>query len=124
MKAFERVLLIVLLVGSAASLFVACSTLLYNDPSYNKWISTAGLLAALAGFIQLDVSGFFEKVVSKYLDDERYPYGPPSRITREIIYNPDAPIRMAIRGTIFFDSKTGFWLIVAGTTLQLLALWL
>lgn len=124
MKAFERALLIVLLVGSAASLFVASGAFLYSAPSYNKWISTGGLLASLAGFIQLDISGFFQRVVRETADDEKHPYGPPSRITREIIYDPDAPVRMDISGKIYFDPKTGFWLIVTGTVLQLFALWL
>jgi hypothetical protein len=88
-----------------------------------RWIGTAGLITALAGFIQLDVSGFFDALIENYLDSGIHPGGPPSRITREIIDNPDAPLRTGARNWLFFHPKTGFWLVIAGTTLQVLAVW-
>src|SRR5450830_384301 len=89
-----------------------------------KLISSAGLVAALAGLIQLEVSGFFSSLIEKFENEEEYPYGPPSYVTREIIGNPDHPIRTRILGLAFFEVRTGFWLIVVGTLLQLLGTWL
>jgi hypothetical protein len=49
-----------------------------------KWLGTEGLIATVSGVVQLEVSGFFDKIMEEYGNEEKYPYGPPSRITREI----------------------------------------
>ena len=89
-----------------------------------KWIGTAGLLATVTGVVQLEVSGFSGRILDHYTNDKKYPYGPPSYITREIIYNPDKPVSMWVRSVCFFTVKTGFWLIVFGTIVQVFAVWL
>ena len=88
-----------------------------------KLLATSGLLATVSGVVQLEISGLFAKINDHYCDDQKYPYGPPSYITREIIYNPDAPVRERIFGFAYFNTGAGFWLIVVGTGLQVLAVW-
>jgi hypothetical protein len=46
------------------------------------------------------------------------------RPTRQIIDDPDRPIRMWLRNIAFFNKKTGFQLIVLGGVLQLFSIWL
>jgi hypothetical protein len=89
----------------------------------SKWLTSAGLILDVAGIVQLEVSGLFDRVVEHYSDDQKYPYGPPSFITRKIIHNPDTPIRSALRGALLFDHKIGFYLIVIGFFLQLSGVW-
>lgn len=89
-----------------------------------KLLATSGLLATVSGVVQLEVSGLFAKITDHYCDDQKYPYGPPSYITQEIIHNPDAPVREWLRGLAYFNTATGFWLIVVGTGLQVLAVWI
>ena len=89
-----------------------------------KWVGTAGLLATVTGVVQLEVSGFFEKIMEHYGNEKGYLYGPPSYVTREIIDNPDRPVSTWIRNVCFFYAKTGFWFIVLGTLIQACAVWL
>lgn len=89
-----------------------------------KWFASSGLLATAAGVVQLEVSGLFQKIMDVYGDEEKYPYGPPSYVTRQIIDNPDRPLRTWVRNICFFDIRTGFWLIIGGTLVQVVAVWL
>ncbi len=89
-----------------------------------KWFASMGLLATAAGVVQLEVSGLFEKIMEVYGDDDKYPYGPPSYITRQIIDNPDRPFSTWTRNTLFFRVSTGFWLIVLGTLIQVVTVWM
>jgi hypothetical protein len=117
-KQFERVAFIALLAAALASLVFA----LFAAPQ--NWVSTASVLTGLAGIVQLEISGLFEHWIEKYGDADRYPYGPPSHITRQIIDDPDRLTRTWLRNTVFFDKKTGFRLIVLGGMLQLFSIWL
>lgn len=88
-----------------------------------QWLASSGLLFTLAGVIQLEVSGFFEKFLPQFMDESKHPYGPPSTITREIIDDPDRPKEMWARCIFFHHPRTGFWLIVVGTLIQIWAAW-
>ena len=118
-KPLQRTCLTLLLVASVAALLMA---LLSVD--HARWLSTASILIGLAGIVQLEISGLFERWMDRYGDAEKYPYGPPSHITRQIIDNPDTPIRNALRQHAWFEKRTGFLLIVFGGLLQLAAIWL
>jgi len=78
----------------------------------------------ITGIIQLELSGAFEKIIDKYGDTEKYPYGPPSPITRQIIDNPDTPVWNSVQGRLFFEHRTGIGLLIAGFVLQLGAVWI
>jgi hypothetical protein len=88
-----------------------------------KWINSAGLLFDVGGIVQLHISGLFDRIIDKYGNVEEYPYGPPSRITRAIIDDPDSPIRTWLRNFLFFESNTGFYLLLAGFVFQLIGTW-
>jgi hypothetical protein len=88
-----------------------------------KWVNSAGLMFDVAGVIQLHVSGLFDEIIHKYGDEEKYPLGPPSHITRKIIDDPDRPMRMWIRTFLFLESTTGFYLLLAGFAFQLMGTW-
>jgi hypothetical protein len=60
--------------------------------SAGKWLNTAGLLLDVSGLVQLKISGLFEKILSHYGDEEKYPYGPPSFVTREIMEVADSRV--------------------------------
>jgi hypothetical protein len=120
-KRFERQFFILLLVFTFVCVVIGVYTLLCEKSTAAKWLACGGLLATAAGVVQLEVSGLFEKIMEVYGDDEKYPYGPPSHTTRQIIDNPDRPVRMWFRKVFFFDVRTGFWLIIGGILVQVMA---
>jgi hypothetical protein len=91
-----------------------------------KWCGSAGLIFDIAGILQLEISGLFDRWLQKYGDTEKYPYGPPSHITRQIVddLDPDKPIRAWLRNTFYYDPRAGFWLLVIGFIFQIVAVWL
>jgi hypothetical protein len=118
MKQSLRVFMCILLFGA-----VCCVVLGFSRGPMNKWLSSAGLMFDIAGIIQLDIGGLWEKVMEMYGDVSKYPGGPPSNITRQIIDDPDRPIRTWLRNTLFFETRTGFRLIVIGFFFQLAGTW-
>lgn len=97
--------------------------LMAGEATASKWIASTGLFATVTGVVQFEVSGLFQKIMEIYGDEEKYPYGPPSYITREIVANPDRPFVTCLQHVCFFNVKTGFWLIVIGTLIQVVAVW-
>lgn len=87
-----------------------------------KWINSAGLLFDVAGVVQLHVSGLFDEILNLY-GEEKFPFGPPSHITRKIIDDPDSPIMMWIRTNLFFEGRTGFYFLLLGFVGQLVGSW-
>ena len=122
-KRYERFAFVMLLLLTTGTGILGAYCALKGISSAAKWIGTSGLLATVTGVVQLEVSGLFEKILTHYGDSEKYPYGPPSYITREIIDNPDRPFATWLRNTCYFNARTGFWLIVFGTLTQVLAVW-
>lgn len=84
-----------------------------------KLVTSGGILMALAGVLQLEISNFFQNLFAEYSDIERYPGWAPSHIARQVIDNPDRPIATKVRNLSFFDVQTALWLVIAGTFLQL-----
>lgn len=123
MKTFERALTVVLLIGSLASLAAAIWSHWANPGMTGRFYSTAGTLLQLAGLFQLEVSGLFSKLLETYGDDDRFPLGPPSSVTRFLTDNPDDTVFGRFRNRIFHEVSTGFWLIVAGTIVQIAGVW-
>lgn len=124
LKRYERFAFIILifLTAGVAALGVYC--VIGGRSNGAKFLSTSGLFATVTGVVQLEVSGLFEKIIEHYGDEEKYPYGPPSHITREIIDNPDRPFATWLWNVSFFNAKTGFWLIILGTIVQICAVWM
>jgi hypothetical protein len=108
-----------LLIGAFASLLLA----LVDTGHRAKWLTSAGLIFDIAGISQLDIVSFMEKLHDRFGDTERFPYGPPSYITRRIIDNPGTPIRNWIAAKAFYEPRTGFHMLVIGFLLQLAGTW-
>jgi len=123
-KRNERLFYLLLLVATATCGVMGFYALVSGGDASGKWFASMGLLATAAGVVQLEVSGLFEKIMEVYGDDDKYPYGPPSYITRQIIDNPDRPFSTWTRNTLFFRVSTGFWLIVLGTLIQVVTVWM
>lgn len=123
LKHADRVLLAFFLIASISSLGLGVALWLMIGAGI-RLIATAGLLFTLTGLLQIEVSGFFAKVLEIVADEEKHPFGPPSHIAREIIDDPERPIRTFFRNKLLFDPRTGFWSIFAGTVVQIAAVWL
>lgn len=122
-KRYERKSFILLSAFTVGAGVFGIMGLALGWPISSKLLATSGLLSTVTGVVQLEISGLFERILNEYGNDEKYPYGPPSYITREIIDNPDHPIRTKLRNAAFFNTATGFWLIVVGTIIQMVAVW-
>ena len=116
-----RVVLVLILLAALACLVIGLS---FAAPeTRGKWVNSAGLLFDVGGVVQLHISGLFDEILSLYGDEEKFPSGPPSHITRKIIDDPDSPVMMWIRTNLFFEGKTGFYFLLAGFVFQLLGTW-
>lgn len=70
--------------------------------------------------VQVRGSDWFAKFLETYSDEEKYPYGPPSQISREYIfkYYSENPIQYFLRDRLHYDVNIGFFSIVLGFSLQ------
>ncbi len=123
-KRFERWSFVLLLLATGCCVAATGWQLATDGKSAAKFLGSAGLLATVAGLFQLDISGLFERILKAYDDSDEYPGGPPSHIERQIMDNPDRPMRTRLRNLCFFDARTGFWIIVIGTLVQVVAVWI
>jgi hypothetical protein len=117
MKPLTRIALLVLLAGALYSTAMAATG------NADKWLTTAGLLLDIAGIVQLELSGLFDKIIEQYEAKDDYPGGPPSNTTRQLIDDPERPISTGLRNILFFKRRTGFYLIVFGFVFQLAGAW-
>lgn len=125
LKTSQRLFLVSLLVIAFGLLLAIPFAIRAGSAHFSvaKLLGSVGLVFDIAGIIQLEVSGAFDKWMEHYGDAERYPYGPPSHITRQIIDNPDTPFRTGMRNFLFFEHRTGIWLLLVGFVFQLSAVW-
>jgi hypothetical protein len=63
----KAILLIALLIGACLCLALA---FLWDR---SKWLTSAGLMFDLAGLVQLEISGLFERIFDRYGDEEKFP---------------------------------------------------
>jgi len=123
LRRFEQHAFVILLTMTLSCGIIGFYMLMAGGATASKWIASTGLFATVTGVVQFEVSGLFQKIMEIYGDEEKYPYGPPSYITREIVANPDRPFVTCLQHVCFFNVKTGFWLIVIGTLIQVVAVW-
>jgi len=121
---WRRRTLVFLLVAFATLAVAFVYALLTGCWPAGKILGTMSAVSALAAIAQLSVSGFWERVLEPFKDDAKFPYGPPSAIVREVIDNPDTPIRSEIRRRVFFDPTTGAFLGIVSTVAGGVAVWL
>src|SRR5262245_59501580 len=98
-----RVVLVAALILGLGALGLAVAGGLWRQLPVGKLYATASGLAGIAALAQLEVSGWFTRVMELYGDESKFPYGPPSVITRQIIDDPDHPLQGWIRDTVFYD---------------------
>lgn len=89
-----------------------------------KLVTSGGILLALAGVLQLEVSNFFQRVFTEYSNIDRYPGWAPSHVARRLIDNPDRPIANKVRSLFLYEVRTALWLVIVGTFLQLIGVWI
>lgn len=119
----ERIVLVLMISASCSVSIAALIGYAVESLPTSKLFSTCSGLLALSSLYQLRISGWFEKVMALYGDEEKFPFGPPSHITRQIIDNPDQPILTAIRNYLFLDPNCGAHLAVASILAALIAAW-
>jgi hypothetical protein len=67
MKLGLKIFVSFLLAGAVACLFLAFS----DHGRSAKWLSSSGLMFDIAGIAQLDIVGFFQKIIDRYSDEAR-----------------------------------------------------
>ena len=116
------VLLVVLVLGAilfASAIYGYASGRLPGQ----KLLNSSSAVLGLASILQLRVSGWFDAVISEFGDEGKYPYGPPSYITRQIIDDPDHPIATTARNYVFFDANFGAYLAIVSLLIAMVAIW-
>jgi hypothetical protein len=118
---------VLFLVLSLAVAVIVCA--IYSHFVVGKWpvaklLNTGSALLGVASILQLRIVGWFDTVISEFGDEEKYPYGPPSYITRQIIDDPDHPVRTAIRNYFLFDANFGAHLAIVSLVVAMVAIWL
>jgi hypothetical protein len=89
-----------------------------------RWAGTVSGLAVCAAFFQYATTRWIAQVMEEYDNTEKYPYGPPSHITRSIIDNPDAPVQMTVRSYLFYDPSLTAWLGLVAGVFAILSYWI
>lgn len=110
-------LLVLLFVSTAAACFTLylivwapdCGRLCHP----HRWAGTTSGLLVCTAFFQFGTTRWMTHIREVYMDAKRFPFGPPSPITRAIIDNPDYPTASALRNFLFYDpslaAMLGFW---------------
>ena len=118
MKKIEKRAMLIFLLSSVISLIFSIIIL------WTKLLETSSVLFAITGLVQLELTGFFDNLIRKFSDEEKYPYGPPSRISREILDNPETPYLTYLKNLFFYNRKFGLGLLFLSSFIQLLLIWI
>lgn len=108
MKRVERIFLRILYIVSFIFCLLSILSIFYMICFSGKMFSLASSVLALTALVQVDVSGLFERIFEEYSDDEKYPYGPPSHINREITSGPI--FWLNLKYFLEMTPKTGFYI--------------
>jgi hypothetical protein len=69
--------LLVLLAAGVVFFTFGMVYFLQGHKSAEKFLSTSSSLIGISSILQLKISGWFDSVLEKYGDADKYPYGPP-----------------------------------------------
>lgn len=117
----DRGLLVTIFATAVVLALYGCAVkIFWPSPLAGKLLGSSGLILTVAGVLQLEVSGLFDDIIEQYANSQQ---SPPSSVVREIIDNPDTPIRTAARNWLFFNRTTGIRFVVWGTLIQVAAIW-
>jgi len=123
MKLAKKVALLIVLALTIAAIVLAVWAAWTGDSRTSKLFLTASTLAGVAAAVQLDVAGFFGRLFDEYSDTKKYPFGPPSHITREITDHPDWALFGGLRDTLFYDTRSAFWMAMLSFLLSVMGIW-
>jgi len=123
---YKRTFLVISLVFFALVFGIAIFGFIYGQTKAVKFLNSSALILSIAGLIQLEITGLFEKVFDYYDDLQKYPFGPPSHFNRELIetHNPETPIKTWLWINLYENRMTGFWIILSSIAIQLVAIWI
>lgn len=121
----KKVFFIVFMGAFFISVVLTGMALVDKPALIGKLSTTSGLLLSAAALIQLEISGLFEKGFSFYADIEKYPYGPPSHFTRDLVevLDPDKPVRTFLKTMFFLKPVTGFWMLMLSILFEMIGAW-
>ncbi|MDG4895583.1 hypothetical protein P9272_18595 [Mesorhizobium sp. WSM4976] len=123
MKRASKAVLVVMLALTVVAIAFAVWGVISGDPRTSRFFQTASTFAAIVAAVQLDVAGVFGRLFDEYSDATKYPFGPPSHITREIIDHPDWMLFGGFREILFYDTRFAFWIAVLSFVLSLIGIW-
>lgn len=123
LKKNQRYVLITLLILDLVFFGLIIYYISIDSSETGKLIQTLGLLIGLTGVVQIAISDFFSSILHKLnlLDDLNS--GLPSILVRQVIDNPDRPLITKIRNTLFFNPKTGFWIVSISFLVEIVGVW-
>ncbi|MEK4034268.1 hypothetical protein WOC76_12610 [Methylocystis sp. IM3] len=113
----------------AEVIFVSLGFLLWSS----KLVNSAGLCFDIVGALILFLREEWERLLEPYSDTEKYPYGPPSYVTRDwfafespdaFLYFDDESGETSPDMTQYYYWQRGIFLLVLGFALQFIALWM
>jgi hypothetical protein len=122
----NRSFIVVAVLAAIACVGAALSGFWVEGIASGRLINSASAVLGLASLSQLKESGWFDRFVDIYLDEENFPSGPPSHEMRRYytVDNPEQPLRSAVRIALFHNSKVGGYFAVASLLLALMGAWL
>ncbi|WP_072394277.1 hypothetical protein [Hyphomicrobium sp. CS1GBMeth3] len=109
-----------MLYGLLGAVAFCCAMAAFDNA--NVWLNRAGLVADIAGLLQLEVSGVFDLLAKAAFDADKRGENIPSSLAREITATPEEDITWSIRLSDWLKTspKAGVILIGIGCSLQLL----
>lgn len=116
-------ILIFLLIIDLLILTLLIQSIILNSSKASQLIQTFGITLGLTGFYQVANSDFFGMILNKLQRADGISSSLPSHLVRQVIDNPDRPLRTKLRNLIFFEPKTGFYLIVLSFFVEILGIW-
>lgn len=102
----------------------------------SKLTNSAGLLLDVTGVIRIFIDEEWVEILKYYDDEKKYPYGPPSYVTRELFKDTgniadfvsddteDMKELQKKESALFWHEKRGFIFLICGFLGQLIATWM
>ncbi len=123
LKRNQRLFLICLLLVNVIFAGAVIYSALNQSSLTSKLIQTLGLLVGLTGVVQIAISDFFNAIIHQLNELDDCNKGLPSVLIRQVIDNPDRPIKTKIRNLLFFNPKTGFWIVCISFLVEIVGVW-
>jgi len=86
-------------------------------------LSSSSILFGIVGLLQLEMTGFFDKIFQN-LSDLANSGVYPSNIYRHVISNPETPIRTFFKDLLFYNRKCGLFFLLLASAIQIICVWI